>query len=197
MHAAFVSRFAVLALALTVSTGAGAAQFYGMVVAVVDGDTLTVLDATQHRQRVRLSAIDAPERRQPYGERAKQHLMRLAHGKSVLVDWRKRDRYGRIVGRVLLPDCAHAHCGYARDAALEQLQAGLAWHYTRYASEQPPGERSTYAGTEREARARRAGLWEEPHPVPPWLYRKPPGEATLAFDTLLKSQGPSLSGGFP
>ena len=175
MHAALASRLAVLALALTLSPGAGAAQFYGKVVAVADGDTLTILDTAQRRHRVRLSAIDAPERRQSYGERAKQHLVRLAHGRSVLVDWQKRDRYGRIVGRVLLPECALAHCSYARDVALEQLRAGLAWHYTRYASEQPPGERLRYAGTEREARARREGLWAEIDPLPPWLFRRPAG----------------------
>src|SRR3954470_18614978 len=131
-------------LALALSTAAGATQLYGTVVAVADGDTLTVLDTEQHPHKVRLSAIDAPERRQAYGERAKQHLVRLAHGRSVLVDWRKHDRYGRIVGRVLLRECIEAACGYTRDVALEQLNAGLAWHFKRYAAEQPLDERWEY-----------------------------------------------------
>ena len=175
MKAAPASGIAVLALALTMWTSAGAAELYGKVVAVADGDTLTVLDAAERLHKVRLSAIDAQERRQPYGERAKQHLLRLAHGRSVLVRWHKRDRYGRIVGRVLLSDCASARCSFAKDAALEQLRAGLAWHFTRYASEQPGDERLQYAGTEREARARREGLWAQAEPVPPWLFRRPLG----------------------
>lgn len=172
MEAALASRLALTALALTLSTGASAAHLYGRVVAVADGDTLTVLDGAERPHKVRLSAIDAPERRQPYGERAKQHLVRLAHGKSVLVDWQKRDRYGRIVGRVLLRECAYVDCSYAQDVALEQLRAGLAWHFLRYASEQPLHERMQYAGVERDARARREGLWQQPEPVPPWLFRK-------------------------
>jgi endonuclease YncB( thermonuclease family) len=169
---ALASRLALAALALTLSIGAGAAHLYGTVVAIADGDTLTVLDVAQRQHKVRLSAIDAPERRQAYGERAKQHLVRLAHGRSVLVDWHKRDRYGRIVGRVLLRQCAHVDCSYAQDVALEQLRAGFAWHFVRYASEQPLYERQQYAGMEREARARREGLWQQPEPVPPWLFRK-------------------------
>lgn len=165
----------MLALALTMWTSAGAAELFGKVVAVADGDTLTVLDAVERLHKVRLSAIDAPERRQPYGERAKQHLLRLARGQSVLVRWHKRDRYGRIVGRVLLSECAGARCSFAKDVALEQLKAGLAWHFTRYASEQPAEERMRYAGTERDARARRDGLWAQAEPVPPWLFRRPLG----------------------
>jgi endonuclease YncB( thermonuclease family) len=172
VEAALASRIALAALALTLSTGAGAAHLYGNVVAVADGDTLTVTDAAQHSHKIRLSAIDAPERRQPYGERARQHLVRLAHGKSVLVDWHKRERYGRIVGRVLLRDCAPAGCAYATDLAVEQLRVGLAWHFLRYASEQPLAERLHYAAVEREARARLEGLWQEREPVPPWLFRK-------------------------
>ena len=167
-----LARIAIAAAALALSAAAGAAQLYGTVVAVADGDTLTVLDAAQHQHKVRLSAIDAPERRQPYGERAKQHLVGLAHGKNVLVDWVKRDRYGRIVGRVLLRECVRLQCGYTRDAALEQLDAGLAWHFTRYAQEQRPGERHEYARIEREARDRREGLWQEAEPVPPWRFRQ-------------------------
>jgi endonuclease YncB( thermonuclease family) len=166
VQAALGARTAVLALAFTVWTSAGAADLHGRVV------TLTVLDAGRARHKVRLAAIDAPERRQPYGERAKQHLVRLAHGKSVRVEWAKRDRYGRIVGRVLLVECPRAHCSGVQDVGLEQLRMGLAWHFTRYAPEQPADERLLYAGTEREARARREGLWAQDTPVPPWHFRK-------------------------
>ena len=145
---------------------------HATVVAVADGDTLTVLDPAGTQHKVRLSGIDAPERRQPYGQRSKQHLADLAHGRGVRVEWDKRDRYGRLVGRVLLPECPRPECPYTRDAGLEQLRAGLAWHYTEYAKEQPFAERWRYARVEREARARREGLWHEAAPTPPWDYRR-------------------------
>lgn len=171
MEAAIASRLVLAALFLLLSTAAAAAELRGKVIAVADGDTLTILDDTHQQHRIRISGIDAPERRQPYGDRAKQHLVRLAHGKSVLVVWHKRDRYGRIVGIVLAAQCARSACPHTLDIGLEQIKAGLAWHYTRYAREQEPAERLAYAMVEREARARRTGLWQEHAPVPPWDYR--------------------------
>lgn len=154
------------------AAAAAPAELYGTVVAVGDGDTLTLLDGLRVQHKVRLEAIDAPERRQPYGERAKQHLARLVQGQTVRVSWARRDRYGRVVGRVLLADCTPAPCGYTRDAGLELLRAGLAWHYKAYADAQNPRERWRYAATELEARMRGSGLWGEPRPVPPWDFRK-------------------------
>lgn len=90
-----------------------------------------------------------------------------------MVVWSKRDRYGRIVGRVLLRQCTESECAYATDVGLEQVRAGLAWHYKQFANEQAAAERVRYAWHEREARAKREGLWKEPEPVPPWQFRKP------------------------
>ena len=157
---------------MVITTGAIAAEFHAKVVNVGDGDTLTVLDAEHRIHKVRLSGIDAPERRQAYGERARQHLAGLAHGRTVLVVTGTRDRYGRLIARVLLPECDRPGCVYAVDVGLEQIRAGLAWHYKQYAKTQPPAERLRYAWVEREARMRRVGLWKEALPVPPWQYRK-------------------------
>lgn len=154
------------------SVSANAAQLFGKVIAVSDGDTLTLLDDTRSQHKVRLAGIDAPERRQPYGERAQQHLSTLAHGKHVLVAWHKRDRYGRLIGRVLAADCPRADCGYSVDVGLEQIRAGLAWHYKQYQDEQVPEDRVRYAALERQARISRAGLWQEAAPVPPWDFRQ-------------------------
>ena len=144
-------------------------------VAVADGDTITVLDAAQRQTKVRLSGIDAPETRQPYGTRAKRHLAGLVFGKVVEVDWEKHDRYGRIIGTVLAPDenCAAADCAKTVDAGLAQLSAGLAWHYKQYAKEQPRTERERYAAAESEAHLKRLGLWADIHPVAPWAWRRP------------------------
>ena len=150
---------------------APAAELFGTVVAVADGDTVTLLDNAHRRHHVRLSAIDAPERKQAYGDRAKRHLASLVFGKTVLVSWAKRDRYRRIVGRVLAGECMQSHCSYTIDVGLEQIKAGLAWHYKHYAREQPLAERTRYAAIELSARERREGLWEDTEPVPPWEFR--------------------------
>ena len=150
-----------------------AAELSGRVIGVSDGDTVTVLDTASQQHRIRLAGIDAPEKRQAYGERAKQHLSDLVYGKTILVVWDKRDRYGRIVGRVLAPECDGAACRYSVDAGLEQLKAGYAWHYKQYEREQALEERVRYSATEQEARSRREGLWRDPDAVPPWQFRHP------------------------
>ena len=166
-------RYVCLTALVFTFAAANAAELAGRVIGVSDGDTVAVLDAAQQQHKVRLAGIDAPEKRQPFGERAKQHLSDLVYGKTVLVVWDKRDRYGRIVGRVLAPDCERAACAYTIDAGLEQVKAGFAWHYKQYEKEQKPDERVLYSTSEQQARARRDGLWREPDAVPPWQFRHP------------------------
>lgn len=150
------------ALAAASASPAAAATLRGRVVAVADGDTITVLDAARRRERVRLAGIDAPESRQPFGAAAKRSLAALVFGVDVEVEYSKRDRYGRIVGRVLRE---------GRDAGLAQVEAGLAWHYLRYANEQSPQDRAAYARAESDARALRRGLWADRAPLAPWEWR--------------------------
>ena len=160
---------------------AGATELFGKVVGVADGDTLTVLDDSHQQHKIRLSGIDAPEKRQAYGERAKQNLSNLVYAKAVLVLWDKRDRYGRIIGRVLALECDRPGCGYTIDVGLEQIKAGLAWHYKQYQKDQTPEDRVRYASGEQQARARHEGLWKEPDAVPPWAFRHPDRRASNAF----------------
>jgi endonuclease YncB( thermonuclease family) len=152
----------LFALPFLAAPSAPAAELYGKVIAVADGDTITVLDEAHATHKVRLAGIDAPERRQAYGDRARQHLSELVYARTVAVSWSKRDRYGRIVGLVRIG---------AVDAGLEQVRSGWAWHYKQYRAEQKPADRLRYARAEDEARERRAGLWSEPDPTPPWEYR--------------------------
>jgi len=84
-------------------------------------------------------------------------------GKFVVVDFGKRDRYERILGKVLLG---------GEGMNLEQIRAGLAWHYKKYQNEQSPKDRELYSMSEIEAREAKRGLWYDPEPVPPWEYRK-------------------------
>lgn len=144
----------------------------GTVIHVADGDTVTVLDGAHARHKVRLSGIDAPEKHQAFGTRARRHLAALVQGNAVIVTGNKRDRYGRIVGQVFVAQCADQTCSGTEDAGLALLRAGLAWHYKQYQREQDTGERSRYAAAEQAARIKQEGLWQEASPEPPWDYRR-------------------------
>lgn len=135
----------------------------GKVVGVHDGDTITLLDNNDTQYRIRLAGIDAPELSQPFGKASKDHLSTLIFGKTVSVEYSKRDKYGRIVGKIVLDK---------QDICLEQIRSGLAWHYKKYENEQSPEDRVTYAAAEEKARSQKTGLWQDPNPVPPWDYRK-------------------------
>ena len=133
------------------------------VVRVIDGDTIVVLDADKVQHKIRLQGIDAPERRQAFGTKPKEHLSNLVAEKTVDVDYSKYDRYGRILGKVIVN---------GEDANLEQIEAGMAWHYKKYQREQAPTDRIEYSDAELDARRLRVGLWRDPNPVPPWDYRQ-------------------------
>jgi len=151
----------------------------GKVVRVSDGDTITVLDADNKQHRIRFQGIDAPESKQAFGQASKENLSKMVFGKQVRVIWDKVDKYRRTVGKVLLD---------GRDINIEQVKAGFAWHYKKYADEQPAEDRVTYAKAEEEARAARLGLWQDPNPTPPGEWRAdakeerwgpPPPEGTI------------------
>lgn len=118
----------LIALLLTLCCAIShAATIKGKVVAVADGDTITVLDANKVQHKIRLAGIDAPEKTRPFGQASRQSLSDLVHGKTVTVDTEKADRYGREVGKILVD---------GMDANLAQVKRGLAWHYKAYAREQ-------------------------------------------------------------
>lgn len=155
--------FRVMLFALALPLSAIAAEWQGTVVGVADGDTLTLLDSSKTQHRIRLDGIDAPERTQPYGQRARQSLAALAHGRAARADCPKIDRYGRAVCRVIVDGV---------DLGLEQIRRGYAWHYVKYAPEQSASDRERYARAESDARLAHAGLWSFSDPVPPWDYRR-------------------------
>ena len=142
---------------------AQAGTLTGRVVRVTDGDTIVVLGLDNAQHKIRLTGIDAPERGQAFGTKSKEHLSDSVAGKFVVVEYEKRDRYERILGKVLLS---------GKEMNLGQVRAGLAWHYKKYQNEQSPSDRKLYSQAEIEAREARRGLWYDPEPVPPWEYRQ-------------------------
>ncbi len=164
----------LFALALVPGSWVHAETIVGTVVAVADGDTLT-LDSQGHRHTVRLNGIDAPERGhpegQPFGTKARDELRALALHQVATLDTAKQDRYGREVGTVEVA---------GKDLGLALLQSGHAWVFRRYVKELPETLRARYLAAEEAARSERRGLWNEPNPVPPWDWRasKRHGEKT-------------------
>ncbi len=122
-------RVITLGLLIGLSLTAFGDTLTGKVGRVVDGDTLYVLDANYKQHKIRLAGIDAPEKKQAYGLASRKHLASIVADQQVTVEYQKRDRYGRIVGKVLLDGI---------DACLEQVKAGFAWHYKKYQHEQSP-----------------------------------------------------------
>ncbi len=139
-----------------------ASVFGGKVVKVVDGDTVTILD-NNTQYKIRLQGIDAPERKQAFGNASRKHLASLVAGKTVTVKWDKRDRYRRIVGFVIVD---------GHDVNLVQVKAGMAWFYRYYQKELSAENRQRYAQAEDEARANKKGLWQDKNPMPPWEWRR-------------------------
>ena len=166
-----VWRYLFIALFVACSARVGAEPITGRVVAVSDGDTVTVLDSDRNSHKIRLMGIDAPEKAQAYGQKSKQHLSSLIYGRDVLVEWHKRDRYGRIVGKIFVSTAECQTCDKTVDAGLEQIRSGMAWWYRQYASDQAPEDRRQYEVAETEARQGRVGLWRDTDPVPPWDFR--------------------------
>ncbi|MEY3886152.1 MAG: Thermonuclease precursor [Pseudomonadota bacterium] len=148
---------------LCMAMSLNAATLQGKVVSVADGDTVTVLDSQKTQYKIRLQGIDAPERAQAFGNKSKQSLHEIVHGKQVTVDYQKKDKYGRVVGKILLNNT---------DVCLEQLKRGMAWHYKQYANEQPKEDQETYSLAEQQAKTELKGLWKDKQPVPPWEFRK-------------------------
>lgn len=144
----------------------------GRVVNVADGDTVTILTLQKQQHRIRISGIDAPEKAQPFGNRSKQNMERMAKGKEALADCPKTDRYGRKVCKVWVQPADCPTCGKTLDVGLAQVTAGLAWWYRAYAKEQSPDDRGRYESEENESRLLKRGLWVDNDPVPPWDWRR-------------------------
>ncbi len=131
-----------------------------LVIAISDGDSFTARcgsPGAYEKVRVRIAAIDAPEYRQAYGQRARQQLARLCWRQQARIEPVDHDHYGRTVAQV---QCQ------GQDAASTQVRAGMAWVYAPRAQAYPHLD-----DLQRQARAQHQGLWADAQPVPPWQYR--------------------------
>lgn len=141
-----------------ISWSAPAYELSGKVVKVADGDTLTILDAQRVRHKIRLYGIDSPEYDQPHFGAAKRALSSLVTNKTVGIDVKDTDSYGRTVGVVYVD---------GRSVNVHMVRNGHAWWYKRYA-----GLNQTLREAEEHARAYELGLWKNQNPIAPWQWRR-------------------------
>jgi endonuclease YncB( thermonuclease family) len=153
-------RCLVLFLACVVNPGKSheSHELTGKVVHIADGDTITVLDSDKAQHKIRLSGIDAPEKKQAFGTKSREALAGKVHEKTVRVVWHEKDRYGRIVGDIHLGE---------RNINTEMVRDGFAWWYRTYAPKS-----KTLEEAETDARKAQRGLWHDKNPEPPWEFRK-------------------------
>jgi len=159
----FAARFIAMACCGLYFSLAQAVELRGRVVAVVDGDTLTLRAADNLPYRITLAGIDAPELPQDFGQKSKANLAALALDRQVTAHCRAGEQYLRAT-------CVVSVGG--KDIGLAQVQTGMAWWYRPYASEQTVQERADYEQAEFNAKARRLGLWNSRNPMPPWDWRR-------------------------
>ena len=136
---------------------ANANEFSGKVVHVSDGDTIIVLKKGKEL-KIRLSEIDCPEKKQAFGQKAKNFTKSRVAGKRVTVKVKSIDRYGRTVAEIILPD------GKSLNRLL--VKNGFAWWYSKYSNDKSLGQ------LEKKARKEKRGLWVDKHPTSPWNFRK-------------------------
>ena len=140
-----------------------AEELIGKVIKVSDGDTITVLDSNNQKHKIRLKGIDAPESQQAFGDISTQSLSELVYDKEVLVTWDKKDKYYRILGKVIVD---------GNDANYEQLTKGLAWYYKQYEKDLSDEDKKRYSEAEEWARNYTEGLWADSNSIPPWEFRR-------------------------
>ena len=151
----------ILFIVWVLSASLSGAEIIGRVVGVTDGDTVTVIEQEDNgkinRFTVRLYGIDAPEKQQEFGTKAREFLSQLIFNKSVRIHFREIDHYGRIVGRIYDGE---------KEINVQMIAAGMAWHYKQYSPDQD------YSRAELDAKKAKKGLWRYSGAVPPWIWRK-------------------------
>lgn len=157
-----------------------------LVIGVTDGDTIKARcgePGAYHQRTVRLAAVDAPERRQPFGQMSRKHLAALCFNQQAQISPRTRDRYGRMVADV---SCQ------GQDAGSDLLVHGMAWVYVRYATT----DDAHLNHLQQQAKSAHTGLWADPAPIPPWEWRRKKAAATAVQALALPHRQIRVSTGY-
>ena len=130
---------------------------HGNVVGITDGDTFKFLTADSTLLKIRIANIDCPERKQPFSNQAKKFTSEAIFGKWVTLEVLSKDRYGRYIAHVFYD---------GKNLGNELVINGFAWHFVKYSNDVSLQE------LEDLAKYKKAGLWADKHPIPPWNWRK-------------------------
>lgn len=128
----------------------------GKVIKVVDGDTFDILDSSFNTIRIRMNGIDAPEKKQAFGEASRKQLASLCAGKVVRIVKYSTDRNKRWIADSYVDGISLSH---------RMVEEGMAWHFIKYSSD------TSLAKLQQQARAKKIGLWSDPQAVAPWVFR--------------------------
>jgi endonuclease YncB( thermonuclease family) len=129
----------------------------GKVISVADGDTMTILTADKKQIKIRMLGIDAPERGQDFGTVARQQLNNLCYGKTVTVENKGEDQYGRVLGVVYVD---------GMNVNEYMVRNGLAWYYRHFVND------PRLDSLELLARKDKVNIWSMKKPIPPYEFRK-------------------------
>ena len=158
---------------------AHAATLFGKVVEVTEGDVLTVMNM-KRPARIRLIGVDAPEKNQPFGDVARQHLSDLVLGQNVMVEYSGIGRDGTIVGRVLLNNA---------DMNAQMIRDGAAWFDPSFKGELGEEKHDIYSQSQQAARTEKRGLWQTGDAVAPWEFVKNQEAKNQALASVVRSIG--------
>ena len=163
----FIIAFGLMTIALANPATAKQAKpesaaYDAKVIAITDGDTITVLTDTKEQIKIRIYGIDAPERRQAFGAKAKQFLSSLIFEGNVTIKPLGKDLYGRTIAKVYHADM---------DVGLTMIESGHAWWYQQYAKKDVD-----YKRAQERAKKQQLGLWADSNPIEPSKFRKHKGE---------------------
>jgi len=161
-HRIFIGIVLELVVCASAQASAQAASLYGKVVAVDEGDSFAIFNLNRS-VKVRLIGIDAPEKVQPYGEVARQHLADLILDRFVLVEYSGLSDNSYILGKVFFKDL---------DVGMQMLRDGVAWFDKAASNRLTVAESQTYSASEVAARNERRGIWQQESPVSPWEFRE-------------------------
>ena len=128
------------------------------VIGIKDGDTVVLLTNKKEEITVRLSEIDAPEKKQAFGTVSRSFLSNLIFGKEVKLEIMGKDRYGRTLGFIYTRNGTNVN--------VEMVENGMAWQYLKYSKS------TVLKRAQIEAKSQKLGLWRDPFPVPPWEFRR-------------------------
>jgi len=134
-----------------------AQRFSVKVVGISDGDTFTCINSDNLQLKVRIYGIDAPEKKQAFGNKSKEYLSSLIFGKVITINVQSLDSWGRYIAYVYTLD--------GDDVSLLMLKAGMAWHFVKY------DNTLAYSNAELDARKFKRGLWYDKAPLAPWDFR--------------------------